>query len=154
MGYKFGLAALVTLWVLAPSSAWGQQYFDYPRYRLPGGPSPIVNNPPGRLSPFPGNQAYLPQLQFGPQPNYVAPVPRGWAFTAAGSGGLFQNTQPGAWTLTRDSGSSANFLELYRTPSYAELYNPGAGGAFRLTNNTLYRDYAGVYYPVVQGWWQ
>jgi hypothetical protein len=153
MGHKFGLAALLALGAFVPASAQGQQYFDYPRYRLPGSPSPIVNAPPGRVSPFPGNPGYLAPIQYPPLGYNVVPTQRGWAFAAEG-GGVFQNTQPGVWTLSPASGNSVNFLELYRTPSYAELYQPGTGTGIRITNNRLYRDYGGVWYPVLQGWWQ
>jgi hypothetical protein len=129
------------------------QFFDYPAYRLPGGPSPIVNSPPGRVSPFPGNPGYLSPNQYSPQWSNVAPQQRGWAFAAEG-GGVFTNPQQGLWTVYRNSGNPVNFLELYRTPSYAELYNPSAGTAFRLSNNMLYRNYGGVWYPVIPGRWQ
>jgi hypothetical protein len=145
--HKIGPAVLLVLWALAPAGARGQ-YFD-PRYRLPGSPSPIRGSPPGRVSPFLGNPGYYPPNMAVPQ---VPQVP-GWAF-AEGGGGVFTPTQQGVWTLYRNQGTPTNFLELYRTPSYAELYQPASGTGLRLSNNRLYRDYAGVWYPVVQGWWQ
>jgi hypothetical protein len=150
MRHPFGLAALLALWLLAPAGVQGQ--FDYPRYRLPGRESPIVNSPPGRVSPFVGNPGYLPPMNPPQLINGVPPV-HGWAFAAEG-GGVIQNTQPGVWTVYRNSGNPFNFVELYRTPSFAELYQPANRAEVRLTNNTLYRDYGGVWYPVVSGWWQ
>jgi len=154
MWYKFGLAAVIVLGAIAPVGAQNPQYFDYPRYKLPGGPSPIVNSPPGRVSPFIGNPGYLSPTLSPVQGYNVAPAARGWAFAADG-GGVFQpNNQTGVWTVYPNSGNPVNYLELYRTPAYAELYQPRTGAGLRLTNNMLYRDYAGVWYPVFPGWWQ
>jgi hypothetical protein len=155
MWHKFGLAALIALWLLAPAGAQGQQYFSYPRYRLPGSPSPsnFVNDPPGRVSPFPANPGYLSPVMNPFVGNNVAPAVRGWVYAGNG-GGVFQNNQQGVWTAYPNAGNAVNYLELYRTPSYAELYQPATGAGVRITNNMLYRDYSGVWYPVMQGWWQ
>jgi len=154
MWYKFGLTALIVLGALTPAGAQNPQNFDYPRYNPPGRPSPIVNDPPGRVSPFLGNPGYLSPTMGPALGNGMAPATRGWAFAAEGGGVFQQNPQTGVWTVYPNAGNPVNYLELYRTPSYAELYQPGTGTGVRISNNRLYRDYGGVWYPVFPGWWQ
>jgi hypothetical protein len=154
MWSKTGLAALILVGAVAPTGAQAPQYFDYPRYSLPGRQTPLVSSPPGRVTPFLGNPGYLSPTVGPVLGNGFIPPRSGWAFAAEG-GGVFQpNAQTGVWTLYPNAGSPVNYLELYRTPSYAELYQPDTGTGIRLTNNTLYRAYGGVWYPVFQGWWQ
>jgi hypothetical protein len=154
MWRTFGLAALLALLALAPAVAQAQQYFDYPRYRLPGRLSPEPNSPPGRVSPFPGNPGY-PASNYNPGVN--APLQGdgrwAWVFTAEG-GGVFENTAPGIWTAYPNYGNPINFLELYRTPAYVELYHAVTGIGIRLTNGMLYQAANGNWYPVFAGAWQ
>jgi hypothetical protein len=61
-------AVLLTLLSSGQAQAWGGFHYAYHSgggydYAVPGGPSPIRNDPPGRISPFPGNPGYYP-------PNY------------------------------------------------------------------------------------